>query len=101
MDKLKLLQGRNGQELKLVDMLAADWEQVAIQIGFQPYEVGILQRNHANDSRGACWKLFNEWISQNGDLLPPTWSSLYDVLLHVEYESAADQMKAILSVVDT
>ena len=96
LEELELLQGREGQELRILDTVAADWDQVAIQIGFKPSQVRILERDHANDSRRACWKVFSEWLYRGQDLLPPTWNSLYDVLVNVDYEYAAHQMRGIV-----
>ena len=99
MDKLRLLEGRDGQKLRLLDIVAADWDRVAIQIGFDHSKIRILERNLAHDVSQACWTIFNEWLCVHDEsLLPPTWNSLRDVLLLCDYESVADQMWALLDV---
>ena len=112
MEELELLhRGGNHQELRIIDLVAAEWEQVAIQIGFQPYEIQRLERDYSNDTRRACWKVFNEWLCRGQDLVcqgqalygrdqdlhPPTWSSLYDVLVKLNYNYAAHQIKEMFS----
>ena len=96
MEELEVLQGK-GQELRILDTVAADWDHIAIQIGFAPSEIRILERDHANDSRRACWRVFSEWLCRDQDLLLPTWNSLYDVLVQVDYDYVAHQMRSIVT----
>ena len=92
MQELQLLQGSDGQRLQILERVAAEWEMLAIQIGFEPSKISILQRDYAENAYGACCRVFSEWLTQDS----PTWISLYDVLLHTNYENVADQMKALL-----
>lgn len=102
MRELQHLQGHNGRAVRILDTLAAQWEHIAIAIGLETADINIISRDHAHDASQACLHLFIHWLDEEnyplgqGSLLPPTWQSLHQSLIHAGFNSIADEIKQIL-----
>ena len=88
--------------VKIVDGIAAKWEDVAIALGFDAPAIDCIRRDHATDCKAACTSMFHKWLNmEHADICKPvSWTVLIQGLQDAEFSSLADEITGILTVSD-
>ena len=64
----------------VVPRIAADWDVVAIYLGYElEYKQLIKARCH-HDPERCCLELLEDWLTSNRGVTPKSWSKLIEVL---------------------
>ena len=51
--QLQLLE-RHGKRVKVIDVVAAEWDRVALRLFFESYDISRIERDHPQQSVQAC-----------------------------------------------
>ena len=79
--------------------MAAQWEELAIALGFEAV-IERIRRDYVQDARGACRHVLTEWLAEKaeGNLRGPvTWTTLIDCLIDAGFAGLAEQLKEVKS----
>ena len=66
--------------LRIVTRVAANWERLAIGLGFDRDRISIIGRQVHFDPVEACFKMFDRWMTGEHGLKPPKWYYLIKCL---------------------
>ena len=66
--------------IKVVQTVAAKWEDLADSLEFDHPKVQIIKRNHVQDVVGACKDVLGRWLAGEGDREPRTLGILLEAL---------------------
>ena len=42
------------KKIRVIDTMAAEWEELAITLGFKAAVINYIRRDHVHDAKGAC-----------------------------------------------
>ena len=91
---LDLLKLRDGSEMRLIEIIAAKWEKLAIRFGFDESRISNIKRGAFFQPEDACLKMFMRWLNGEHDLKPPTWYNLIQCLEETnEFSRSARDVK--------
>ena len=81
--------------MKVVEEVAAKWEQLAYVLHFSPAVVRNIQRDTQHDCVSACQEVLYRWL--NGETSHPvSWQTLIDSLRDCDFNTLADDILATL-----
>ena len=89
-----LLLNIEGEQVKIIRRVSTDWINVATFLGFDRYEIEILERDNPRDTEGACRKMFMKWL----DSKDATWEKLIKALYDAERSELAKKVEKWLTV---
>lgn len=95
--QLLILNGHNGQRVRVIDSVAAEWEELAIVLGFEPAEINYVKRDYNQNARGACREILTKWL--NGECnhdSPITWGTLIQCLIDAGHVGVAEDLQETL-----
>ena len=96
MNTLKLLQTRDGREIRIVTEIAGhNWQDMAFALEFSPAEVGVVSKNHPSDVEAACTDLLSRWLT-GGHRKPVSWQTMVQCLREINLNSLAFRLEASL-----
>lgn len=98
LDLLKLNEGR--KQLRIVERVAANWEKLAVSLGFNSNRIGIIGRQVHYDPEEACFKMFDKWLNGAHDIKPPKWYYLIKCLEETsvtEFKDLAHDLMIIIT----
>ena len=75
-----MLNLNGGKKLRIVEQVAANWEKMAVSLGFDSNRISIIAQDVCYDSKEACFKMFDKWLRGEHDLKPPKWYYLIKCL---------------------
>ena len=91
------------KELRILDDLSANWEDIGEILGFKPPEINAIR--HAGDWETPIQclrKVISKWI-QNADNMPFStrypcnWTGLYNILMDSKHGATANDLKAAIT----
>lgn len=69
-----------GKKQRIVEQVAANWEKMAVSLGFDSNRISIIAMQVHYDPEEACFKMFDRWLRGEHDLKPPKWYYLIKCL---------------------
>ncbi len=95
--KLHQLQSLNIEEknIRIIDSVAADWEEVAIALHFDVPEIATVRLECHHQPKPACRMILSKWLNGQG-CQPPTWERLTEALSDANFPSLAQDLQQIL-----
>ena len=94
--QLHLLE-RHGKRVKVIDMVAAEWDSVALRLHFESYDISRIERDHPQQCVQASITLFTEWIKGKGRQ-PSSWHTLIEALKETRLQSVASDLESIFGM---
>ena len=81
----------------MIDTVAAEWEELAIALGFEPAVINYIRRDHVHDAKGACYRVLTKWLAEEEENLrgPATWATLIESLKDAGFASLAEDLMRI------
>lgn len=88
----------NDETVRVIDAVAPKWEELAIALGFKPYTIQTIQRDHVQDARAACQRMLSMWLEEKEENLcrPATWLTLVQCLIDAEFSTLAQDLEDVL-----
>ena len=86
--------------MRIIDSVAAKWEEVAIALGFDASAIACVRRDHSSDCKAACTLVLQKWLNKEYAHIckPVTWSTLIECLKDAEFSSLAHRITEILEL---
>ena len=77
--------------------MAAQWEELAIALGFEAAVINYIRRDHVHDAKGACCHVLTKWLAEDEDKPcgPVTWATLIECLADAGFASLAEDLKKV------
>ena len=99
MAQLMNLETSEGDNLQIIDSLAADWKRTGLLMDLDPMgrKVASIEAEHAHKRNGpvvCCQEIFVLWL----DRTDATWESLIDLLIDSEQRELAERVKCTLGL---
>ena len=95
--QLMKLEGKEGRTVKVVEGVAAEWEQLAYTLRFSPAVVRTVERD-AKDCTAACVEVLYRWVSgAEGTRQPVSWATLIKCLRDCDFVMLARDLENALS----
>ena len=99
MHELQLLKLPNGTELRIMEKVAPEWDEVAVALGFDGARIRIMRTGTHHQPRKACLEMFTEWLNGSHDLRPPTWDALIQSLRAANLDNIAELLSHTIEIV--
>ena len=74
----------DGRKVRIIKSIAAEWEALAIRLGFGGRMISTIRKGAFYQPDDACCKMFIRWLNGEEGLKPPTWYSLIQCLDETE-----------------
>ena len=93
------IKGRSGKEVVIRDQLASHWEDLLIQLSFEPASsassmIKNINRNCRGEVEEACREVLLKWLSGDpSSSLPVTWRSLIEVIKTLDHCTLAVELE--------
>ena len=76
----------------MIDMVAAKWDNVALRLYFESYDISRIERDHPQQCVQASITVFTEWIEGKGRQ-PSSWHTLIEALKETRLKSVASDLE--------
>ena len=91
---LQLLSFRdeNGYEVRVIDEIASNWQEVAVALGIKNSTIKIIATDSMGNCRGGCIKMMATWVDSGNDV---SWAHLIEALVMAdsEYNALAEDIR--------
>lgn len=95
--QLHVLMNKDGRKVKVIDSVAAKWEELAIALGFDAPDIDYVKRDYTQDAKGACRQVLYMWLNdESNENLPITWTTLVQCLKDAQFSSVAEDLEKVL-----
>ena len=95
--QLMRLKGKKGRTVKVIEGVAAEWEQLAYTLQFSPAVVRAVQRDTNQDCAAACEEVLYRWVcGAEGTLQPVSWVTLIECLRDCDFVELARNLENAL-----
>ena len=84
-----------GKTVRLIDMVAAKWDRVAIRLHFETHEIERMRQDALFQTRAACQSMFGKWLEGKGRK-PTTWATLITALQEAGLSKVASDLLIIV-----
>jgi len=92
--QLMRLKGKEGRTVKVIEGVAAEWEQLAYTLQFSPAVVRAVRRDTNQDCATACEEVLYRWVSgAEGTLQPVSWATLIECLRDCDFIGLAKDLE--------
>ena len=81
--------------VRILDTIAAQWEDVAIALDFEGSVIETVRQDTHHQSVPACRTIFQKWLA-GGGCQPANWSRLIQALTDARLIDLAEQIKNIV-----
>ena len=83
--------------VRVIDTVAAKWEELAIALGFEASVIDYIRRDHVHDAKAACRRVLTMWLEEEEENLcgPVTWTTLIQCLKNAEFSNLAQDIEGI------
>ena len=92
--------GSNARKVQVIDTVAAQWEELAIALGFEAAVINYIRRDHVHDAKGACCHVLTKWLAEEKASKnlrgPVTWTTLIECLADAGFGTLAEDLKKII-----
>ena len=99
LQELQVLSSESGdaKKIRVIDTVAAQWEELAIALGFEAAVINYIRRDHVHDAKGACCHVLTKWLMEEEENLraPVTWTTLIECLMDAGFASLAEDLKIV------
>jgi hypothetical protein len=85
----------SGKSLKLIQSIAAKWEQIARRLYFDHHVIGIITKDCHQQAELACQSVLTRWLNGEGRQ-PISWTTLITVLDEADLSSVAEDLKKFI-----
>ncbi len=92
--------GQSGKEVVIRDVLASHWEDLLLQLEFQPpsseeYMIKNIERNCRGEVEEACREVLLKWLSGDprSNCTPVTWRTLIEVIKRLDHQNLAEELE--------
>ena len=93
--ELQLLTFDNGRELRIMEMVAPNWKDVAIAMGFNKERIESIEKDEHYKQEDATCEMFGRWLKGEHDLKPVTWDALIQCLKQAKFPDIAKMLSNI------
>ena len=91
------LNDKEGRTVKLIEGVAAKWEQLAYTLQFSSAVVRTVQRDTNQDCTAACEEVLYRWVSgAEGTRQPVSWATLIECLRDCDFRVLASDLEKVL-----
>jgi len=95
--QLMKLKGKNGRTVKVIEGVAAEWEQLAYTLKFSPAVVRNVRRDTTQDCTAACEEVLYRWVNgAEGTRQPVSWATLIECLRDCDFSVLARDLENAL-----
>ena len=77
--QLQEVEGKDSKKVHILDIVAPEWEELAIAMGFPAHVIGTIRKDNLRDAKGATLQIFTQWLGGTYPI-PVTWGTLVDYL---------------------
>ena len=98
LQELQVLGSESGaKKIRVIDTVAAQWEELAIALGFEAAVINYIRRDHVHDAKGACCHVLTKWLAEKEENLrsPVTWTTLIECLTDAGFAGLAEDLKKV------
>ena len=88
---------RNDKIFRVIKRVAANWEDVALQLHFEGYDIDAIARDANHKTESACRTMFTKWLKGEGRK-PTTWKTLITVLDEADLSVVAEELSGLLKI---
>ena len=85
----------SGKSLKLIQSIAAKWEQIARRLYFDHHVIDIITKDCPQQAELACQSVLTRWLNGEGRQ-PISWMTLITVLDEADLSSIAEDLKKFI-----
>jgi len=90
------LKNKDGRTVKVVEGVAAEWEQLAYTLQFSPSVIRTIERD-TKDCTAACVEVLYRWVSgAEGTRQPVNWATLIECLRDCDFIVLASDLEKVL-----
>lgn len=83
------------KKIRVIDRVAADWEEVATRLHFEGHEIKRIKKDQHHQCKEACHATFGEWLDGNGRE-PKNFETLLKVLEEAGFSEFANKLRQLL-----
>jgi len=95
--QLRRLKGKEGRTVKVIEGVAAEWEQLAYTLQFSPAVVRTVRRDTTLDCAAACEEVLYRWVNgAEGTRQPVSWATLIECLRDCDFIMLARDIRNVL-----
>ena len=96
--QLRKLKISGDEELRILDQVAAKWDDIAIAMDFDPdgHTQTAINRDFGS-VKEKCRETFKKWLQCQGSRQPATWKILVEILRDCDFENLATSIEAALN----
>ena len=85
------MQDENFEEIRIIQVVAPQWEHMAVALGMNQDTINNLAKDHACNAHSACYNMFARWIGGcGGDV---SWALLVDALSRIDEKALAKRIE--------
>ena len=82
----------SGRPVRVVQMVSANWEELALALHFDGEVIWAVERNQHFQVEAACRTILQRWLDGEG-LQPVTWETLVEALVDTEHGALAGDLR--------
>ena len=91
---LEELEGHGGKEVRVVESLGSEWEEVAKALDMGQEDIDMIKSRHSDHDEKACREMLATWLEgTNGEV---SWTALIQALIDAGLPQLADSVQDIL-----
>ena len=95
-EALKVLEGRGGGKVRVLDGIGSKWEEVAKALDMGQEDIDMIKTRHSDDDEEACREMLATWLEgNNGEV---SWTALTQALIDAGLPELADNVKDVLDL---
>ena len=94
--QLLCLQGEGGKRVRVMETVAAHWENLAVALGFESCVIETIQRDTHYQTVSACRQILQRWLEEKGPH-PVNWHTLTEALVKAGYPKLAADVRGLLN----
>ena len=95
--QLMKLKSKDGRTVKVIEGVAAEWEQLAYTLQFPPAVVRTVRRDTTQDCTAACAEVLYRWVGgAEGTRQPVSWATLIECLRDCDFNELAKDLEIVL-----
>ena len=89
--------GKEGRTVKVIEEVAAKWEQLASALEFSSAVVRTVRRDNNQDCAAACEEVLRRWVGgAEGTRQPVSWTTLIECLRDCDFITLARDLEDVL-----
>ena len=95
-EALKVLEGRGGGKVRVLDGIGSEWEEVAKALDMGQEDIDMIKSRHSDYDEEACCEMLATWLEgNNGEV---SWTALTQALIDAGLPELADSLKDVLNL---